>query len=71
MDYQVIPEKSVEDKVRKKSVVIRLFVEADGLPTIEQVLEKHSLFLQDPFDLDAGIPYYNPQRLVQVETKYE
>ncbi len=71
MDYQVIPEKKVEDKVRKESMVIRIYLEANCLPAIRRALKTHSLYLQDPFDLDAGIPYHNFQLLEHVEMAHE
>jgi hypothetical protein len=63
MDYQTIPEKTVDGNPGKRRVVIRVFTTPLYLPAIKQTLGTHRLYLQCPVDLGPDCPYYNCQEL--------
>jgi hypothetical protein len=59
MDYQIIPEKTVDDNPGKRRAVIRVFTKPRYLPAIKQILNDNRPYLQRPVRVDLDCPYYN------------
>ncbi|EMD86805.1 hypothetical protein COCC4DRAFT_92671, partial [Bipolaris maydis ATCC 48331] len=64
IDHQVIPERNVDNCIRKKRVVVRVFTKTCKLPEIIQAFTTlDGIYLQQPVDISDNCPYYDFQLL--------
>lgn len=59
IDYQLIPERIVDNDITNERLVIRVFTKTRRLSAIERVFTRHRLYLPEPVDLSIDCPYYN------------